>query len=153
MEKVREVLEENEKIANSVNIRILSDSERYSFEQEITHFQTKKERFYNCGIVLWCVNVFAGLLACVLEKWITQYALFAIWVILLVIMGSYVVGCRMWVKHRSNAIIRQYAPDEEKGSDGKPKNGAVIKNLASDPDILASPKKKVSDSDSSDYNR
>ena len=150
LEKVQQVLEKNEAIANSVNIKLLSDKERYSFEQVLCHFQTKKERFYQSGIVLWCFNLFAGLLACVLEEWITEYALFAIWVILLVIMGSYVVGCRMWVKHRSNAIIVQYAPDEEKGSDLKHKNGVAIKNLAADPYILG---EEGRSEDSSDYNQ
>eukprot|EP00116_Pleurobrachia_bachei_P002097 sb/3462359/ len=97
-EKVREVLEKNEKIAKTVNIKILSDSERYSFEQDLRHFQKNKERFYQCGIVLWCVNISAGLLACVLEEWITEIAMIAIWAILLVIMGSYIMGCRVWAR-------------------------------------------------------
>ena len=146
MEKVREVLENNEKIADAVNIKILSESERYSFEHEITHFQTKKERLYRFGIVLWCVNIVAGLLACVIEEWITEIAMIVVWVILLVIMGSYITGCKMWVRRRTDAIIGHFASDTE-----KEKNGTVMKNLAADSHHVE--KKKTSDSDSSDYNR
>lgn len=126
MKEARKVLEKNPQIDAAVSVVDMDKERRREYLDELISYQTLKKNIYYFAIAYWLITIVLGLIATVLEKYITDIAMFVVWGVLLLSNIMMIITHSVYNKFKVERIIEKYAIKDESGK------GVVIANPVSE---------------------